>query len=89
MNIKELKELIKDLPNEMLVVVDGYERGFKAVEKTDIIDIYDYKNDTTLYGEFINKDDQFFRFEDEIGNLTDKGKAFYLSREYLDEYKYE
>jgi len=30
MNIKELKELIKDLPNEMPVVVDGYERGINV-----------------------------------------------------------
>ena len=89
MNIKELKELIKDLPNEMPVVVDGYERGIKSVEKTDVIDIYDYKNNTTLYGEFIDKDDQFFRLEEERGDLTHISKAFYLSREYLDEYKYE
>jgi len=89
MNIKELKELIKDLPNEMPVVVDGYERGIKAVEKTDVIDIYDYKNNSTLYGEFIDKEDQFFRLEDEKGNLTYISKAFYLSREYLNEYKYD
>ena len=89
MNIKELKELIKDLPNEMMVVVDGYERGIKSVEKTGVIDIYDYKNETTLYGEFIDKDDQFFRLEEQRGKLTHIGKAFYLSREYLNEYKYE
>ena len=88
MNIKELKELIKDLPNEMPVVVDGYEHGIKAVEKTDVIDIYDFKNTTILYGEFLDKDDEFFGLEDEIGNLTHRGKAFYLSREYLDRYKY-
>lgn len=85
MDIKQLKELIKDLPNEMPVVVDGYERGIKAVEKTNIIDIYDYKNDTTLYGEFIDKDDQFFRLEEERGNLTYISKAFYLSRQYLED----
>jgi hypothetical protein len=89
MNIKELKELIKDLPDEMPVVVDGYERGIKLVEKTNIIDIYDYKNDTTLYGEFIHEDDQFFELTEERGFLTHISKAFYLSREYLDEYKYD
>ena len=88
MNVKELKELIKDLPDEMPVVVDGYERGIKVGEKTNVIDIYDYKNHTTLYGEFIHKEDQFFRLEKERGNLTHISKAFYLSREYLDEYKY-
>jgi hypothetical protein len=89
MNIIQLKELIKDLPDEMPIVVDGYERGIKAVEKTDIIDIYDYKNDTTLYGEFIDKEDQSFVLENERGNLTHISKAFYLSREYLNEYKYD
>ena len=88
MNIKELKELIKDLPNEMLVVVDGYERGIKEVEKTDVLDIYDCKNDSTLYGEFIDEEDPYFQLEDEKGNLTHIAKAFYLSREYLDEHKY-
>jgi len=59
MNVKELKELIKDLPDEMPVVVDGYERGIKVVEKTNVIDVYDYyKNNTTIYGEFIQKDEQ-------------------------------
>jgi len=58
MNVKELKELIKDLPDEMPVVVDGYERGIKVGEKTNVIDVYDYyKNNTTIYGEFIQKDD--------------------------------
>ena len=59
MNVKELKELIKDLPDEMPVVVDGYERGIKVGEKTNVIDVYDYyKNNTTIYGEFIQKDEQ-------------------------------
>jgi len=59
MNVKELKELIKDLPDEMPVVVDGYERGIKVGEKTNVIDVYDYyKNNTTIYGEFIHKDEQ-------------------------------
>ena len=58
MNVKELKELIKDLPDEMPVVVDGYERGIKVGEKTNVIDVYDYyKKNTTIYGEFIQKDD--------------------------------
>ena len=54
MNVKELK----DLPDGMPVVVDGYERGIKVGEKTNVIDVYDYyKNNTTIYGEFIQKDD--------------------------------
>jgi len=58
MNVKELKELIKDLPDAMPIVVDGYERGIKVGEKTNVIDVYDYyKNNTTIYGEFIQKDD--------------------------------
>ena len=89
LNIKQLKELIKDLPDEMPVVVDGYERGIKAVEKNNVVDIYDYKNNSTLYGEFIDKDDQFFSLEEKRGNLTHISKAFYLSRQYSDEYKYE
>jgi len=84
MNIKELKQLIKDLPDEMHVVVDGYERGQKKVEKTKVIEIYDYKNTSTLYGEYISRSDQFFSLEEEQGNLTSIGKAFYLSNEYLD-----
>jgi len=88
MDIKQLKEIIKDLPDDMQVVVDGYESGFKSVEKTAIIDIYDYQNDTTLQGEFINESDQFFELEKEKGKLTYISNAFYLSREYLDEYKY-
>jgi len=86
MNIKELKRLINDLPDEMPVVVDGYERGIKLVEKTDVIDIYDYKNNSTLYGEFLSNNDQFFRLEKSRKNLTLRSKAFYLSREYLNEY---
>ena len=84
MNIKQLKELIKGLPDDMLVVVDGYEYGIKGVEKTGIIDIYDYKNTSTLYGEFIDKEDQFFELKEKEGKLTYISKAFYLSREYLD-----
>jgi len=37
MNVKELKESIKDLPDEMPVVVDGYERGLKVGEKPNVI----------------------------------------------------
>lgn len=80
MNIKQLKELIKDLPDNLIVAVDGYERGIKVVEKTDVIDIYDYKNKSALYGEFIDSSDQFFKAEAKKGNLTYVGKAFYLSR---------
>jgi len=59
MNVKEFKELIKDLPDEMPVVVDGYERGIKVGEKTNVIDVYHYyKNNTTIYDEFIHKDEQ-------------------------------
>jgi len=85
MNIKELKELIKSLPDEMPVVVDGYERGLKKVEKTDIVEVFDYKNDTTLYGEYIDKNDQFFDLCKAKSLLKSLGKAFYISREYLDE----
>ena len=88
MNIKELKELIKDLPDDMHVVVDGYEYGIKAVEKTDIVDIYNYHNRSTLYGEYIDNNDNYFRFRKERGELTYVSKAFYLSNDYLDEDKY-
>lgn len=84
MNVKELKQLIKDLPDEMHVVVDGYERGLKKVERTKIVEIYDYKNTSTLYGEYISRHDQFFRLEEENRQLTHVGKAFHLSNEYFD-----
>lgn len=88
MTVKELKELIKNIPDDVIIVVDGYERGLKLVEKTYLTDIYDCKNNTTLYGEFIDKEDQFFKLKQDRGELTYVSKAFCLSREYIDEYKY-
>ena len=59
MNVKELKELIKDLPDEMPIVVEGYEPGIKVGERPNVIDVYHYyTNNTTIYDEFIFKDEQ-------------------------------
>lgn len=83
MNIKQLKEQIKNLPDEMLVVIDGYEGGLKAVEKTYVIDIYDSKNTSELYGEYTSEEEKFFFFGPLGDNLTPISKAFYLTRAIL------
>lgn len=82
MNIKELKELIKELPDEMLVVTDGYESGYKLVERTEVIRVHDYKNNSTLYGEFVREGSSKFKVQSKRGNTTFVSDAFYLSRNY-------
>ena len=93
MNIKELKDLIKDLPDEMPVVVDGYEGGMKTVERTSLIDIYKYGKGYSegVYGEFVSDSEMDGSFdhylkEENKHKLRYISKAFYISRDYLHEY---
>lgn len=77
LTIKKLKELIKDLPDEMTVVVDGYERGITNTKGTSVTNLYEYDDsECSVYGKYINKNDQFFEsHKKELATV-----AFYLSR---------
>ena len=56
MNIKELKEILNKYPDDMLVVVNGYECGYDAIHDKyiKVIDIVDTKqsSDVGRYSNF-------------------------------------
>lgn len=39
MTVKELKEKLKDIPDDIIVVVDGYEGGQQDIKKIEIKDL--------------------------------------------------
>ena len=87
LTIKELKRLIKELPDDMPIVVDGYERGLQEPETIEVCNIYTYPDNSGVYGEYINKNDQFFKLEKENNTLKLIGKAFYISRFFKEEWE--
>jgi len=61
MKVKELIDTLLKYPDNMVVVVDGYEVGFDNIVDMEIIDIYKRKNKSWWEGEYTKED-----------NLSDK-----------------
>lgn len=81
LTIKRLKKLIEKLPDDMPVVVDGYERGIECCKVASTTNLYSFAGSGGgIYGDFINERDQFFHHELLNKKTKYKGQGFYLSR---------
>ena len=68
MKVKDLIEKLKEYPNDLIVVSDGYEDGFDIIQDVSIRELYRDKNKSWWTGDYV---------EDEIPGV-EKEKCVYL-----------
>jgi len=68
--ISQLKEIIKDLPDDMPIMVTGYEVGFDECTDIDVEDIFKYNENTSPFGAYSTTNTH--------NDKTYKGKGLYI-----------
>lgn len=77
MTVGELKEALRNIPDETLLLIESYERGYCDPEIIGMVPVYTYPDNTGVYGKYDRDNPDFYRKQPD---WTAAGNAFVLDR---------